>query len=885
MFVVPLKQFGSIEDCSLSVRWDAAALAVQVERRAAALSKLGIGRRSVVATLHGGGVHFFADLFAAWTLGATVACLDSSLTEDEVNRLIAFTKAAVLCVDRETIAPNELLIPVLNLADGPTSTGSTVVGAPDPGDPALVLFTSGTTGSPKGVVLSFGALSARVQLNVAAIGKYALERTLVTLPTHFGHGLIGNALTSLLAGCDIVLYPRGASLSHRLGNIIDTHGITFMSSVPALWRVATRFNPPVGNSLLRVHVGSAPLSAQLWSAIADWSRAEVVNCYGMTETANWIGGASARTEGIVEGLVGKPWGGAVAVCDDNGCIRNVGDGEIVVQSLTMMSGYLGRPDLTAAVVRDGWLHTGDRGTVDELGRVRLTGRIKDEINRAGFKVQPAEIDMLLETHPAIAEACVFAIPDPVSGECVGAAIRLEKSASVNVGNLRSWCHERLRGEAVPEHWFFVEDIPRNARGKVNREAVRRTLAKSVPDVSQAASVVGSGGYESPGPADFMVVRVRDVVEQAWTRVLGKSSFAKNISWEEAGGDSLNGLRLWFYLEQGLGVRFPLETLLAETTPRMLIAAIEKNLSLSDRKLDRDADARRLPLVFVMPTANGDLPDLARFRAELEDSIRFVTIHYPSWSEMIDAGGGFDVLIDAAVAQILAEYDDEIFLLGHSFGGFVAFEAARRMMESGRRVSFIGLIDTRRGNLSQLSTSLGVKALKALQVIRLGVKSVPNVFLESLLRYLAVTSAFPLLRTMGRMAVLLPPNAAFKFRWLLEQQLRYGALEKLTLKPLNSPVTLFRSGGHDSDYGWSGLSSHLSVIPVGGDHEQILDPPYRDIVCACFLQAVDEAKRESRKVERGERPEHSVAADRGGLAGSQWFHRPSPVATSDEPQVL
>jgi oxalate---CoA ligase len=843
---VPLNQFGSVEDCSLSVRWDAAALAAQVERRAVALSQIGIGRASVVAISHGGGVHFFADLFAAWTVGATVACLDSSLTEGELQRLIAFTKAAVLCIDHETIAPNDLRIPVLKLADAPPSTGSTVVAALDPGDPALVLFTSGTTGSPKGVVLSFGALSARVQLNIAAIGKYALARTLVTLPTHFGHGLIGNALTPLMAGCNIVLYPRGASLSHRLGNIVDTHRITFMSSVPAMWRIATRFSPPVGDSLIRVHVGSAPLSAQLWSAIADWSRAEVVNCYGMTETANWIGGASARTEGMVEGLVGKPWGGVVAVCDDNGSIQKSGDGEIVMQSPTMMSGYLGRPDLTAAVVRDGWLHTGDRGTVDELGRVRLTGRIKDEINRAGLKIQPAEIDILLETHPAVAEACAFAIPDPISGESVGVAIRFENGPSVDVDSLRSWCHERLRREAIPEHWFIVEDIPRNARGKVNREAVYRTLSKSIPHVPQAAGVVGSGfGKSTTKPADFIIARVRDVVEQAWTRVLGKSSFAKNLPWQEAGGDSLNALRLWLYLEQGLGVRFSLQPLLAEMTPGMLIAAIKKDLSVSDRKFDLHPDPQRLPLVFVMPTAHGDLPDLARFRAALEHVIRFVTIRYPSWSEMIDAGSGFDALINAAVAQILSQCDNNIYLLGNSFGGFVAFEAARRIIDLGRKVSFIGLIDTRRDNLFQLRSSMSVKARKALELVRSDVKSVPTVLLEALLRVLTLKSASRPLRAMGHMAALLPPNPAFKFRWQLEQQLRYGALEKWTLKPLNSPVTLFRSAERDwdPDYGWSALCSHLSTIPIGGTHEAILEPPHRDILCARLLQAVRERRKQ------------------------------------------
>jgi thioesterase domain-containing protein len=278
---------------------------------------------------------------------------------------------------------------------------------------------------------------------------------------------------------------------------------------------------------------------------------------------------------------------------------------------------------------------------------------------------------------------------------------------------------------------------------------------------------------------------------------------------------------------------------------MLIATIEKVLS-PDRKIDLDPDRQRLPLVFVLPTALGDLPDLARLRTALEGVIRFVTIRYPSWDEMINAGGGFDVLINAAVAQILAEGDNDICLLGDSFGGFVAFEAARRIMASGRRVSFIGLIDTRRDDLSggtvlRLRTSMGVKARKALRLIRSGPKSVHTVLLEALLRVGTVTSAFRLLRAMGRIAGLLPSNAAFSFRWRLEQRLRYAALEKWTLKPLNSPVTLFRSGDRDSDYGWSVLCSHLSIIPIGGDHKSILDQPYRDILCARFLHAVDEAR--------------------------------------------
>jgi len=338
-----------------------------------------------------------------------------------------------------------------------------------------VLFTSGTTGAPKGVVLTFRALFARIALNHAAIGDPLRGRTLVTLPTHFGHGLIGNALTPLLAGGDIVLAPRGLGLAKDLARLIDAERITFMSSVPTLWRMALKLSsPPAGGTLARVHVGSAPLSAALWADIAAWSRAETVNCLGITETANWIGGASSRADGIADGYVGRPWGGSVAVRLDDGRVMAAGEGEIVVQTPALMQGYLDRPDLTAAVLEAGWYRTGDQGVVEARG-VTVQGRLKDEINRAGFKVQPAELDMLIEQHADVAEACAFAIPDAISGEIVGAAVRFKPGVTGDLEAVRAFCRERLRREATPERWFAVDEIPRTARGKVSREAVRRTL--------------------------------------------------------------------------------------------------------------------------------------------------------------------------------------------------------------------------------------------------------------------------------------------------------------------------------------------------------------------------------------------------------------------------
>ena len=467
--------FGCIEDIALGLHWSPADFAFEVMNRATALAAANVKSGSTVVIAHSGSARFFADLFAVWTLGCTAACIDPALTTKEIETLIGFVEPSAVLVDQVPFGMR-IAVPVLQLASATHSTTSVADPASEPNRPALILFTSGTTGNPKAVVLSFRALLNRIALNAAAIGSPSRMKTLITLPTSFGHGLIGNALTPLLSGGDIVLHPIGLSLAQNLGRIIDRHRIGFLSSVPSFWRMALKFSSaPAEATLARIHVGSAPLASDLWTGIVGWSRAEVVNCYGITELTNWVAGASSRIDGIADGLVGKPWGGEAAIKDATGAIRDTGEGELLVKSPSVMSGYLRQPDLTAAAFVDGWYRTGDTAYIDERGLIRLTGRIKDEINRAGFKVQPAEIDALLETHPAVSEACVFGIADTVSGEIVAAAVRLAPGENIGAETLNDWCATRLRREAIPERWFMVDKLPRNDRGKISRDAVRRLL--------------------------------------------------------------------------------------------------------------------------------------------------------------------------------------------------------------------------------------------------------------------------------------------------------------------------------------------------------------------------------------------------------------------------
>jgi len=470
----PLDHCGTIHDLALPGAWDRARLTSEVDRRAVRLGELGVRPGDPVAIVHGNSAAFIADLLATWSCAASAIVLDPALAAAELETLVGFLKPVIAISDRSDHAVPGVDTYVLQgnadkRAEFPAGNADQL---------ALVLVTSGTTGAPKAVGLSHRALRNRLSHNREAIGDAALARALVTLSTSFGHGLIGNVLTPLFAGGDIFLPPPRAMLARDIGPLIDENSITFVTGVPSLWRMAVKMSkPPNNGSLRRAHVGSAPLSEQLWRDIIGWTGAEVVNCYGLTEVANWFSGASSRDGDPRSGLVGRPWGGRAAVLDPSGEIASHGEGELLIESPSQMQGYLHRPDLTRESMIGSWYRTGDFGTVEPDGRIVLQGRLKDEINRAGTKIQPAELDMLVEGHPAVEEACTFAIPDAVAGEIVAIAVRLKQGATENAESLALWCRERIRRAAVPERWYFVAELPRTPRGKMRRNEVYQALAQ------------------------------------------------------------------------------------------------------------------------------------------------------------------------------------------------------------------------------------------------------------------------------------------------------------------------------------------------------------------------------------------------------------------------
>jgi acyl-CoA synthetase (AMP-forming)/AMP-acid ligase II len=466
--VAGLPETAQLIDVRSGKRYGRDAIWQTVCARAAVLVASGVERGDTVVIGQPEGATFILDVFAAWTAGAVAVAVNPKLTPDEQARVLASTGAKIwlgpvacdtpLSLD-ETAQPDLLAGRALALDV-----------------PALMLMTSGTTGTPKGVVHSLRSLSARLALNIDAIGRADLARTLNVLPAFFGHGLIGNCLTALAAGGTLHIWTNPDIAELRgLSDFIDREKITFMSSVPSFWKIAMRMSEAPKQPLARVHVGSAPLSLEFWNEISRWvGTRRVFNMYGMTETANWIGGASLEDPGAGDGLVGCAWGGSFGVLGEDSKISTRGTGEVVLNSPSIMLGFHGMADKTAEVFHGSWFRTGDIGEIDAEGRLFLVGRIKNEINRGGIKVPAEEIDMLLERHPDVAEACAFGLPDPVSGEMVAVAIVMRPDASSTDETIKDWCRRHIRAEAVPSQLFRLAEIPRNERGKIVRSVVRET---------------------------------------------------------------------------------------------------------------------------------------------------------------------------------------------------------------------------------------------------------------------------------------------------------------------------------------------------------------------------------------------------------------------------
>jgi malonyl-CoA/methylmalonyl-CoA synthetase len=395
---------------------------------------------------------------AALRAGIVVVPANTAYRGRELAHIVADSRPKLaLLDDRERAgwareaAPDGLVVvgPAVELPDREPEA----LDAPAPGDPALIGYTSGTTGTPKGAVLSHGNLLAGSESIALAWRWSAADRLVLALPLFHTHGLCVGLHGTLLAGASAVLLPR-----FEVDAVLDAaaeHQATLFFGVPTMYQRLARSSRVRELARLRLCVsGSAPLSAELHRAIAERGGQQVLERYGMTETLMNV--SNPYNGERRPGSVGLPLPGVE--------LRLV-EGEVQVRGPNVFAGYWERPEATAESFDDGWFRTGDLGELDPDGYLRLLGRSKELIITGGLNVYPREVEEVLGSHPEVAEVAVVGLPSEEWGETVAAFV-VSNAPHPAPGPLLEFAAERLAPFKRPRRVVFVDSLPRNALGKV-----------------------------------------------------------------------------------------------------------------------------------------------------------------------------------------------------------------------------------------------------------------------------------------------------------------------------------------------------------------------------------------------------------------------------------
>ncbi|MGH9386668.1 MAG: AMP-binding protein, partial [Vicinamibacterales bacterium] len=413
-------------------------------------------------------------------------------------------------------------------------------------DVALILTTSGTTSRPKIVALTHANILASAGNIAASLELRAEDRCQVVMPLFHVHGLIGGVLASLTAGASVICCPGFDAPCFF--EWMDQGQPTWYTAVPTMHQAiltrARQHRDVIARRRLRlVRSASAFLPETLQRALEEEFGAPVIQAYGMTEASHQIAQNPLPPAKRKPGSVGLPLGTAVAILDEASTPRARGlTGEIAIRGPNVIAAYEGGGAANAQSFVDGWLKTGDAGHIDNDGYVFITGRLKETINRGGEKVNPREVDEVLLTHPAVAEAAAFGMSHATLGQDVAAAVVLHEGRTCTEQALREFAAGRLAQFKVPARVIFLDELPEGPTGKVQRSLLADQLGiHSAP--------LRSGGRPAFAAPDG---RFETSLAVLWSESLGVASVGRLDNFFELGGDSIAGARLLGRVERDLG---------------------------------------------------------------------------------------------------------------------------------------------------------------------------------------------------------------------------------------------------------------------------------------------------------------------------------------------
>lgn len=461
----------------------------QVNRWSGMLTRLGIGDGDRVVLLARNKPEWLASFFGALGAGAIVVPINPELTPAEVGYIMDHAEPKMAVVDTDLVASlrqtrHQPRVVELTAETGRTSEWNQLVAASAPmhwkprvdADPALIIYTSGTTGRPKGATLSHGNVIAVSTIVAEQFGITPQDITLSSGPLAFLYPLAFNCLGSFRNGASVILQERFHP-KHAL-RAIEQSGVTIFMGVPTMYTMMLNWaeKEEVDVSSLRLCVSAgASLPWNLCVRFKERFRVPIYDLWGLTEGTPITSYDPSVEPGSRPGSCGRVLPGCqVRIEDNKGRILPPDEiGEVVASSPAVMSGYYKNPEATMAMLRNGWMYTGDLGKLDADGYLYIVGRTRDMIVRGGAKVYPAEVEDVLYGHPAVAECAVIGIPDEVFGEKVKAFIVVKPGQAVNAVEIRQHCRKSLAEYKNPDEIMFSTQLPKGPTGKILKRVLEQ----------------------------------------------------------------------------------------------------------------------------------------------------------------------------------------------------------------------------------------------------------------------------------------------------------------------------------------------------------------------------------------------------------------------------
>ncbi len=343
----------------------------------------------------------------------------------------------------------------------------------DDSDTAVILYTSGTTGTPKGAELTHANLARNAEVSCSLFGLGADAVTLGALPLFHSFGQTCGLNATIAAGGTLTLIPRFDPA--KALEIIERDHVNVFQGVPTMYGAILHLpdRDRYDTSTLQVCVsGGSAMPVELLRGFERAFRCKLLEGYGLSETSP-VASFNHPDRERKPGSIGTPIEGVeMKVVDDQGSEVPQGDvGEIVIRGHNVMKGYWNRPDATAEAISDGWFHSGDMATVDEDGYFFIVDRKKDLIIRGGYNVYPREIEEVLYEHPAVREAAVIGVPHDELGEEVGAAVTLKDGATATPDELREFVKGQVAAYKYPRFVWFVDELPKGPTGKILKREI------------------------------------------------------------------------------------------------------------------------------------------------------------------------------------------------------------------------------------------------------------------------------------------------------------------------------------------------------------------------------------------------------------------------------